>query len=230
MKSLLRVVTLSCLLVCPVVSVHAADFSREDLNGVWLIEQEVTALRTAEGEEPPLLPAAKAVYEQHLEDRRNNDPYFDRATWCASPGVPRLLLVDHPFEIMVDKRQVGFFFEWNRWVRLVDMSGAELELYYPLSFGVPSGHWEEDGTLVVNTVGLMHETLMDSSGLPHSDDLVMTERLSLIDANTLENRIRFEDPLTFSRPWETVVTYRRQPGRLAEDVCLDRIKQGLPPI
>jgi hypothetical protein len=84
---------------------------------------------------------------------------------------------------------------------------------------------------MINTVGLMHETLMDSAGLPHSDELVMTEHLRLRDDNTLENRIRFEDPLTFSRPWETVVTYHRQAGaRLKEDVCLDRIKQGLPPI
>jgi hypothetical protein len=212
-------------------SLQAADSSREDFSGVWLIDAEVDTLLTSAGEQPPLLPEALAAYEKNKQDRANGDPYFDRTTWCASAGVPRLLLTAHPFEIMVDPRQVGFFFEWNRWVRLVDMSGMELELYYPLSFGVPSGHWEDDNTLVVDTVGLMHETLMDNSGLPHSDDLVMTERLRLLDPNTLENRIRFEDPQTFSQPWETVVTYRRQVGaRLQEDVCLDRIKQGLPPI
>jgi len=214
-----------------VTTLQAADFTQEDFNGVWLITEEVDTLLTSEGEPPPLLPEAQAAYEKNKQDRANGNPYFDHTTWCASAGVPRLLLTAHPFEIMVDKRQVGFFFEWNRWVRLVDMSGAELELYYPLSFGVPSGHWEDDNTLVVDTVGLMHETLMDNSGLPHSDDLVMTERLRLLDANTLDNHIRFEDPQTFSQPWETVVTYERQVGaRLQEDVCLDRIKQGLPPI
>ena len=212
-------------------TLQAADFSREEFNGIWLIDEEVDTLLTSAGEQPPLLPEALAAYEKNMQDRQSGDPYFDRTTWCASPGVPRLLLTAHPFEIMVDQRQVGFFFEWNRWVRLVDMSGVELELYYPLSFGVPGGHWEDDNTLVVDTVGLMHETLMDNSGLPHSDDLVMTERLRLLDADTLENRIRFEDPQTFSQAWETVVTYRRQAGtRLREDVCLDRIKQGLPPI
>jgi hypothetical protein len=206
---------------------HAAESSHASFNGLWLIENEVDTLLTSEGKQPPLLPEALAIYQQHLQNRRNNDPYFDRATWCASPGVPRLLLTAHPFEIMVDKRQVGFFFEWNRWIRLVDMSGAELELYYPLSFGVPSGRWEADNTLVVDTIGLMKETIMDNSGLPHSDDLVMTERLRLLDTNTLENRIRFEDPQTYSQAWETVVIYRRQQGeRLQEDVCLDRIKQG----
>ena len=210
---------------------QAADYAREDLNGVWLIKGAMPALQTADGKAPPLLPQAKAVYEQHQRSRQSGDNSFDRATWCAAVGLPRLLLEARPFEIMVDRRQVGFFFEWNRWVRLVDMSGAELELYYPLSLGVPSGHWEQDNSLVVNTKGLMHENIMDHAGLPHSDQLVMTEHLRLRDTNTLENRIRFEDPQTFSQAWETGITYQRQQGaRLQEDVCLDRINQGGAPL
>jgi hypothetical protein len=220
---------LTLTLVAGVAS--AAELSQESFNGVWLIAQDTPALHTVDGELPPLLPEAKAIYEQHQRDRANGDTYFDRATWCAAVGVPRLLVANHPFEIMVDKRQVGFFFEWNRWVRLVDMSGMELEPYYPLSLGTATGAWQDDGALVISSTGLMHETIMDYAGLPHSDELVMTETLRLVDADTLENRIRFEDPLTFSAPWETLVTYQRQQGaRLKEDVCLDRIKQGLPPI
>jgi hypothetical protein len=208
-----------------------AEFTRESFNGIWLIAQDTPALLTTEGKLPPLLPEAQAVYEQHQRDRANGDTLFDRATWCAAVGVPRLLVANHPFEIMVDKHQVGFFFEWNRWVRLVDMSGTQLEPYYPLSLGTASGTWQDDGTLVISTSGLMHETIMDHAGLSHSDELVMTETLRLIDADTLENHIRFEDPLTFSAPWETTVTYQRQQGaRLQEHVCLDQIKQGLPPI
>jgi hypothetical protein len=219
------------LLTCLAGVTHGEEFARESFNGVWLIAQDTPALRTLDGAVPPLLPEARARYEQHLRARESGDTYFDRATWCAGVGVPRLLLANHPFEVMVDKRQVGFFFEWNRWVRLVDMSGAELEPYYPMSLGTASGAWHDDGSLVIKSSGLMHETIMDHAGLPHSDELVMTETLRLIDADTLENHIRFEDPLTFSTPWETKVTYRRQHGaRLKEDVCLDRIKQGLPPI
>lgn len=219
------------LLACVAAVTHGADFPREAFNGVWLIAEDTPALRTLEGELPPLLPEAKARYEEHVRMREAGDTYFDRATWCAGVGVPRLLIANHPFEIMVDKRQVGFFFEWNRWVRLVDMSGEKLEPYYPMSLGTASGAWQDDGSLVIETTGLMHETIMDHAGLPHSDELVMTETLRLIDADTLENHIRFDDPLTFSAPWETKVTYKRQHGaRLKEDVCLDRIKQGLPPI
>lgn len=224
----MRYLVLGLLLSC---SAQAADFSREDFNGVWLITRPVKELRTSTGALPPLLPEARAVYEQHLAARAGGDVSFDRATWCAGVGLPRLFLENHPIEIMVDRRQTGFFFQWNRWVRLVDMSGAELELYYPLSLGVSSGSWQADNTLVVRSIGLMHETIMDHAGLPHSDDLVMTEHWRLLDADTLENRIHFEDPQTFAQPWETVLTYARQKGaRLQEDVCLDRIKQGGAPI
>jgi hypothetical protein len=205
-------------------------WSPESFNGVWLIEEEQLELRTADGSVPPLLPEAARVYESNRRSRGEGDSYFDRATWCASPGIPRLQLVAHPFEIMVNPLMVGFFYEWNRWARLVDLTGASFEVLYPMSFGTASGRFEGEA-LVIVTRGLMSATVLDSAGMPHSDDLVMTETFRLLDADRLENRIRFEDAATFAGPWETVVTYRRQAGaRIREDVCLDRIGRGEPAI
>lgn len=202
----------------------------ETLNGVWLIEQVQGELRTSDGRVPPLRPEAQRVYEQNKQSRARGDTYYDRATWCASPGVPRLQLVDYPFEILVNPLQIAFLYEWNRWARLVDMSGADMEVLYPMSFGTSRG-WFEGEVLVVETRGLVDTTVLDSAGMPHSDELVMTERYRLSDDDILENTIRFEDDKTFFEPWETVVTYRRQTGtRIREDVCLDRIKQGRPAI
>jgi hypothetical protein len=207
-----------------------AEWTPESFNGVWLIEQEQLALRTEDGSVPPLLDAAAEIYQKNRQARAAGDTTFDRASWCASPGVPRLALVAHPSEIMVNPLQIAFLYEWNRWARLIDISNAGFEVLYPMSFGTASGRFDGE-TLVIETRGLMSQTVMDSYGMPHSDELVMTERYRLLDDDVLENRMRFEDPVVFSAPWETVVTYRRQPGaRLAEDVCLDRIRQGLPAI
>ncbi|MCP5145237.1 MAG: hypothetical protein H6978_10535 [Gammaproteobacteria bacterium] len=231
MKKFRSVYVVALALLWPLSqAVLAAEFNHDEFNGVWRIAEPVHALRAADGSAPPLLPEAQRIYDERRRGLEGGDRMLDRTSWCAAAGLPRLLTEAQPFEIMVDRRQVGFFFQWNRWVRLVDMSGAELELYYPLSMGIPSGKWEGD-TLVVRSMGLMHETFMDASGLPHSDNLVMTERLRLRDADTLENHIHFEDPETFTRPWETVLVYKRQHNaRLREDVCLDNIKQGLPAI
>jgi hypothetical protein len=218
--------------VLPLVMSSAAiaddDWSPESFNGVWLIERERAELRTEDGEVPPLLPGARAVYDANRGSLASGNTGFDRATWCASPGLPRLALVAYPFEILVNPLQVAFLYEWNRWARLVDLSGAEFEVLYPMSFGTASGRFEGE-TLVVETRGLMSQTVMDDYGMPHSDALVMTERYRLLGDGRLENRMRFEDPETFAEPWETVVIYRRlADARIAEDVCLDRIKQGMP--
>lgn len=227
-RSALRRITI--LLSWAVLLPVCGAASSHELDGIWLIRNAPKAVRTDTGHVPPLLPKAKAKYEEQLRLRNKRDLSFDKTTWCAAAGVPRLMLEPHPFEILVNPRQVAFMYEWNRWVRLVDMTGNDLKPYYALNFGTANGHFENK-VLVIVTKGLNKDTYLDHSGLPHSDSLTLTERLRLIDANTLEDRIHIDDPETYSSPWETVATYKRQPyERLKEDVCLDRIKQGKPAI
>jgi hypothetical protein len=207
-----------------------AAVPEERFNGVWLIEKAPQALTTVEGKRPPLRPEALAEYEKRLAARTKGDLSLDRTTWCAAAGVPRLMLEPHPFEILVNPRQIAFLYEWNRWARLIDMTGNNLQPLYPLAFGTANGKFE-NGSLVIVTRGLTKQTFLDRSGLPHSDDLVLTETLRLKGGNVLENRIRIEDPKTYTSAWEAAVTYRRQPrAQLKEDVCLDRIQQGKPAI
>jgi hypothetical protein len=65
--------------------------------------------------------------------------------------------------------------------------------------------------------------------LAHTGDLKLTERIRLVDADTLEDRITIDDAAYFSRPWEAMVTYKRQPSTIfTDDVCLDRLDAGQP--
>jgi hypothetical protein len=73
--------------------------------------------------------------------------------------------------------------------------------------------------------------MLDRAGLPRSEALVVTERLSLESDDVLSIRFTIDDPETYTRPWETAMTYRRQPaGSLGEYACLDRIAAGEPPL
>jgi len=104
---------------------HAAsDPSHEQITGAWLIEKPVFALRTADGQEPPLKPDAAKIYQERQTARAKGDTSFDSATWCASLGMPRMLLVDYPFEIVVGPKEVAFLHQWNWWARLVYLPGA----------------------------------------------------------------------------------------------------------
>jgi hypothetical protein len=95
--------------------------------------------------------------------------------------------------------------------------------------GTSNGHWEGD-TLVAETTNISDRTLLDDL-VPHTNDLKVTERFRLVDADTLEDRMTIEDPYTFKRPWDALLTFKRQPDALfPEDVCLDRHDAHQPAI
>ncbi len=217
------------LLVVALAAASCPLWAQSGLTGIWRIDKPVAALHTANGGEPPLRAEAAKRYQVHIAERRNGDlTSFDSAAWCASVGMPRIMTINSPFEIVVRPPYVALLHEWNWWARVVYFGGALAGGDdQPGPMGLSVGRWEGD-TLVVETSHLIGSTLIDNSGLPHSDALKLTERLRLRSPDVLEDRLQFEDPQTFTQPWEAVLTYRRQHTDIHEDVCLDRIKSGEP--
>lgn len=206
--------------------------STPNLSGVWRLQGSFAhELKTIDGEAPPLLPQAEAIYRQRQAAYRNGDFSFDNAsTICVSPGMPRMAFLPYPFQIIQRPHQMAFLFEWNGRHRVVDLSGAPLTVPDLFYMGSSIGHFEGD-TLVIETQGLTPASLLDASGMPHSDQLRLTERYRLTKGgNTLVNEMTLEDPQTFSRPWQTRVTYKRMPRgtEIQEDVCRDRVPKGGP--
>lgn len=198
--------------------------------GVWLAEKHAERLLTDGGEAPPLNAAGAELYAARTAERSQPQPQFDRTRWCAGPGMPRIMFMPYPFEIRADGSYVGFIYGWYRWHRMVDMSGTKADPALPLTMGYPVGHWE-DKTLVIETVGLAGETVLDAYGLPHSEDLTITEKLRVLDDGRLEARFTFNDSTYFTAPWSTVMTYRRQPEMtVGDDVCPDRMARGEPAV
>src|SRR5665213_906833 len=71
-----------------------------DLSGVWALATHVGALQTLAGKAPPLTPEAKTVYAAHQALMAKGDYSFDGLTRCLPPGLPRLMLMHEPFEIL----------------------------------------------------------------------------------------------------------------------------------
>lgn len=200
------------------------------LLGVWVPGAAPERLLTADGKPPPLNPEAAKIHAERLERLAAGDTSFDQATWCASPGMPRALTMPYPFEIRRDGEFLAFIHGWYRWYRVVNLAGVEVDPPLPLTAGFPVGRWEGD-TLVIRTVGLSDVAVVDASGLPRSEEMVLTERLRVLPDGRLENRIRIEDPETFTEPWETVLFFRRDAAaRVTDDVCPDRIAAGEPAV
>lgn len=199
-----------------------------DISGVWQATHYIQELKTREGAAPPLKPAAAATYARNRALYRSGNLSFDPSAHCKAVGMPRLMFLPYPFQIVQRPMVVAFLYEWQRSFRRVDLTENAAEVDYPLPRGVSVGHADGDA-LVIDTIGLIGDTLLDAAGMPHSEKLRVVERYKLrAHGNVLQNTLRFEDPETFERPWETTITYRLLPRgtELKEDVCIDRIESG----
>jgi len=219
---------LAAVLLACAVAAHA----QVDLTGVWRLQSSFQhSIKTSDGQTPPLLPEAAETYRKNLAKYAAGDLSFDKSqTLCTSPGMPRLVMLPAPFEIVQERERLAFIFQWNHRFRIVDLSGTP-PVIDDLSYrGTASGQWEGN-VLVVHIRGLVDTSLLDMSGMPHSEDLQITERYRLENGGkTLVNELSFDDPKTFTHPWKTIITYRKLPRgtELEEDVCRERIGKGLP--
>ena len=202
----------------------AAAVTKNDLNGVWKLSAPISALKTVDGKAPPLNAEGQKIYDERLAATAKGDRSWDDTQKCKPPGEPRSYLENTwPFQIGVSDERVVFMFQWNRLVRVVEM-GLELpDFDGPFFYGRSSGAW--DGNTLVATMNSEREAVaLDSTGLPHSEDMKLTERFTLLSPNKLEARLHFDDPAMYSEAWDTVLTFERQPeDAIVEDNCLDRI-------
>jgi hypothetical protein len=221
--------TAAALLLCLSCSsgpVNPKPIELPDLNGVWQINRPMVELLTADGKRPPLTAAALKTYEARIAVSKAGDTSWDNSMKCKPPGEPRTLFdKGWPFQIGQGTDRVTFMFQWNRYIRVIEMGAKLPDFAGPFFYGKSSGRWDGD-TLVADVIGVREEVSLDSAGLPHSEDMKLTESFKLLNGGKqLEARIRVTDPATYTQPWEAVLVFNRMPDTfIVEDNCLDRLK------
>lgn len=215
----------------PAFAQNAPDPGTPNIAGVWMLEGDHSTVKTLDGKLPPMNKEAAAKYKAAVAARKAGKP-TDPVGQCLPHGVPRLLFSAYPVEVLQEKDQVSFVHEVNHTPRLVYL-GAQLpppEERDQNWFGFSAGRWDGD-TLVVDTAGFNDITTIDRAGIPHSTDMVVNERIRLIDnGQRLEDVITVTDPKTFTKPWSTRVTFVRKPGyRLQQYVCTDKNPEAAAP-
>lgn len=196
-----------------------ADPAQPDISGLWLV---TGAFGFAPDKTLPVLQGEyKALYERRAEAYKAGIAVDDVTADCLPAGLPHLLVVPYPFEIMQTPGRVTFLYEYDSVVRRIRLGGAppvpdaDAVSYH----GDSVGHWEKD-TLVIETVNVRPDTQLDFTGLPHSDALRITERWRRKDATTLENRITLTDPKAYAEPFTVTRLYRARPTwKISEYVC-----------
>jgi hypothetical protein len=230
----LGAVLAGALVAAGIAASPAAHAATPNLEGVWKIATPTNTLKPVGGP-VPFTEEGRKQYEENkrLQAKGDYDDYDITLSRCSSPGTPRLMLTPERFKIWQQFGVVTFDFEWNRAIRQINASNLPPQADFigaglvPAIIGTAKGHWEGD-TLVAESTNLSERTLLDDL-VPHTVDMKVTEHIRLLDHNTLEDRITIEDPAYFTRPWDAVITYKRQPDALfAEDVCLDRLQAHQP--
>jgi hypothetical protein len=160
---------------------------------------------------PILQPWARDVVRKRNELVLAGKQVYSPHASCWPVGVPGFLLrpmtqamyfIQGPKEvamILASKQEV-------RHVYLTDRHSTNLKTSW---YGESIGHYEGD-TLVVDTVGIDHRTLVDGFGTPHTEQLHVIERFHLIeDGKVLEANVRVEDPGAFTMPWDAIQRFRQ---------------------
>jgi hypothetical protein len=203
--------------------VHAQDYSpplnrhgQPDFEGIWQvldpaphfdIEPHSASYGVPAGlgiiTDPPngRIPYTAAGLAQRDANRAN--PSADPIARCYKPGVPHLMYLPFPFQIVQSKNLVTINSEYVHNTRFIylhrdDHFGeGELDLWN----GDSVGRFDGD-SLVTDVFNFHPDTWLDRSG-NHAGGptLRVNERFRLIDADTIRYEATLTDPEDFTQPW-----------------------------
>jgi len=104
-------------------------------------------------------------------------------------------------------------------VRRVYLNRDHPKMLPALYLGDSVGHWEGD-TLVVDTKGFNDKTWLMSGIEPHTEELHVVERISLVgDKTLLEVKSTVEDRKTLTSPYSYSRYYKKTNPDMPENIC-----------
>lgn len=184
-------------------------------NETALVEDGVSVAMSADGqladigdadEVAPMQPWALALYEHRQSRFLQDDPMFLN---CKPPGGPRQYQSRLGLQLIEDRERERVFVllgSGNRNYRLIHLDDREQvgqvggDDDNPLYYGRSVGEWDGD-TLVASTVGFNEDFWFTNGGMPHTNQLSLTERFTRVDYDTLRYEVSVDDPGAYTRPW-----------------------------
>jgi hypothetical protein len=177
----------------------------------------------------PYRPDALAKKKQYAANALREDGEVK----CYLPGVPRVMYMPYPVQIVQSDSTILMMSEFASAQRTIYVGGKSSP---PADtwMGWSNARWESD-TLVIDSRGFMGGTIsaldpegaiqvrfLDRAGNYHTDGLHVVERIRRIGPDHLSYQATIEDPNVYTRPWTiSMPLYRRlEPGmQLGEFKC-----------
>ena len=162
----------------------------------------------------------------------DNPKDFDTWDRCISRGLlPSMLPAQYSNGIQIHQSP-GFVVIRNEMIheaRVIPLDGrAHLGAAITQYMGDSRGRWE-GSTLVIDTTNFNGRTAATNPGtsgspmqnnVPTSTSLHIVERLTRVDADTIDYEAMVDDPAVFTRPWKVALPLRGEPDyQLFEYTC-----------
>jgi len=199
-----------------------ASDGHPDLTGIWISSRNFTNPNgrglekyMSPGGKAPMLPNAEKAYTENTAHGDVADP----SERCLPDGVPNHM-IPLPIKMVQTPGVVLQLYEEFAVFRQIHTDGRKLPVDpQPTFFGYSVAHWDKD-TLVVESNGFNDQTFIDGEGLPHSQDLRITERYRRPDFGHMNVEFTFTDAKNYSKPWSATIKFDLMPDtELMEHVC-----------
>ena len=166
---------------------------------------------------PPMLPWADKLYRERKGELSKDDP----EGLCLPPGVPRMSTTPYPWTMVQTDKLLLIVYEGGAhiWRKIFLDGRAHNPNVVETWLGDSIGHWQDNDTLIVETVGQTDKTWLDESGLPHTKDMVVTEQFKRPDMGHMEIVHTINDPGAYSKPWTFTTHPTMLNGELIEYIC-----------
>jgi len=153
--------------------------------------------------------------ELGLKEWKAYDPVKngDYAGSCLPFGMSRNINSPHGSQFVHSTDALAMLWEQNTWFTFVPIAPNPMK--WPDDIpeawnGYSTGHWDGD-TLVIETKNFNGYTKLDTTGHPHSKDVVMTNTFLRTDSQTMTHTVTIHDPKMYTVDWMNVRTWRLKP-------------------
>lgn len=218
------------ILAALVVSLTATVFAQDgeiprtawgtpDFNGVWARPYTPDISRGMEGG-LPYTDWGRENFENY------NAEEGDYTGSCLPFGHMRSMNGPDPIQIMQTPDHLAFLYEQNSWFKVMPIEGDSILPKVPSWYGESKAHWEGD-TLVVVTNNFNGKTRLDTTGHPHSDQLTLTERFTLLNDSEARYEVTVDDPKTYTEPFTQTRTFTLRPDWDIQEYSCNENNKGL---
>jgi hypothetical protein len=167
----------------------------------------------------PLKPEAERIRDSNLA--KSSDSYEYMSVWdrCITRGMPGAMIpagYNNAYRIMQVPGYVVILHEMIHETRIIPIDGRpRLPGGVKQWLGDSRGRWE-GSTLVVETRNFSNKGWIATSaasgrlkGVPQTESLVVVERFTRADNDTIEYEVRLQDPTMYTQPWSLSIPLSR---------------------